>query len=152
MEQWERILNGNYEVSNTGLVRNALTKRILKPYDQKGYLKINIKGKSYRVHRLVALAFIPNPKKLPCVDHIDTNRKNNAVDNLKWTDVTDNNNNPLTMAKKQKIISAFRNGEKIRTFRGIRYAAKVLQVNKTSILRCLSGKQEKAFGFEWKYE
>lgn len=48
------------------------------------------------VHRYVAEAFIPNPNKLPTVDHIDTNKNNNRVDNLRWCTLMENCRNPLT--------------------------------------------------------
>ena len=85
---WEKIIiNGektNYSVSQTGEVRNDKTNKILSQRIQQGYkhvgLTINGKGKSCRVHRLVAQAFIPNPENKPYVNHIDGNRSNNNID------------------------------------------------------------------------
>ena len=63
--------------------------RLIKPrLHNDGYLRVclcvdKIK-KYYRVHRLVAQAYIPNPNNLPCVNHIDTNRTNNSIENLEW--------------------------------------------------------------------
>lgn len=79
----------NYQVSTWGRVRSS--KCILKPYEnQKGYLKVGLRkdGKCHkkRVSRLVAQAFIPNPDELPQVDHIDGNKQNNSVTNLRWVD------------------------------------------------------------------
>lgn len=54
------------------------------------------------VHRLVALAFIPNPDNKQFVDHIDTNRLNNNVSNLRWTTISENANNPNTIANRYK--------------------------------------------------
>ncbi|QDP42961.1 HNH endonuclease [Bacillus phage vB_BmeM-Goe8] len=80
----------NYEVSSHGRVRNAKTGRVLKNLiDSNGYhrLSLNLDGKrkTYEVHRLVALAFIPNPESKPMVNHIKGDQKgNNRVDNLEW--------------------------------------------------------------------
>ena len=54
--------------------------------DYKGYLRIKILGKTYRVHRLVAENFIQNPNSLPQVNHIDGDKANNVVKNLEWVD------------------------------------------------------------------
>ena len=87
----------NYSVSNTGLVRNDITNKTLQPCITNGYhivsLSLNGKGKKFRVHRLVADAFIDNPDNKPCVDHIDNNRANNHITNLRWATVQENNRN-----------------------------------------------------------
>lgn len=61
---------------------------------RKGYLAVQLrkdgKGKSYYVHRLVGLAFIPNPQNLETIDHIDGNKLNNNADNLQWLSRTNN--------------------------------------------------------------
>ena len=76
--------NKNYEVSNIGEVRNKNTKRILKAWkNSRGYLIITLRKNTncycYTVHRLVAEAFIPNPKNKPQINHIDGNKENNCV-------------------------------------------------------------------------
>lgn len=91
-EQWKTIEGfSNYEVSNTGKVRNKKTKRILKgtPSARQPYLCVGLKednsGKrvTLRIHRLVALAFIPYMREDLFVDHIDNNKTNNHVGNLR---------------------------------------------------------------------
>ena len=84
MEIWKDIegFEGKYQISTWGRVRNS-DKQILAPYrNTKGYLKIGLfdgsrNTKKFRIHRLVAMAFIPNPKGLPQVNHKDGNKENN---------------------------------------------------------------------------
>jgi DNA-binding XRE family transcriptional regulator len=88
--------NGKYEVSNTGLVRNAKTKKCLPiSYDRRGYPKVNLwlnnKNVNRTIHRLVATTFIPNPNNLGCVNHKDENKENNTVQNLEWVTLQENN-------------------------------------------------------------
>jgi len=59
----------------------------------------NGKGKQFYVHQLVAKAFIPNPDNKPQVDHIDNNKENNNVSNLKWVTQKENMNNTITRAR-----------------------------------------------------
>ena len=93
MEQWIKIKDyENYEVSNEGKIRRIIEGEkynYLKLHEDKdGYLLVALskKGKInyFRVHRLVAQAFIENPNELPQVNHKDENKKNNCVDNLEW--------------------------------------------------------------------
>lgn len=91
-EIWKDIKGyPGYQISNLGRVWNGNTQRILKPSKMpKGYYQINMvaingKRKKELVHRLVALAFIPNPDGLPEVDHKDRDRGNNKAENLQWT-------------------------------------------------------------------
>lgn len=61
---------GSFEASSEGRVRNARTGRIHKQSDNgQGYLRIRIKRRFYKVHRLVAAAFLPNPENLATVNH-----------------------------------------------------------------------------------
>jgi hypothetical protein len=100
MEQWADVfgLEGKYQVSDYGNVKSLghevnngngtriVTGRILKfNIHKKGYLYVHA-GKKGTVHRLVAFAFVPNPKNLPEINHIDTDKTNNKATNLEWTD------------------------------------------------------------------
>lgn len=122
-EIWKDIpeYEGLYQISNLGRVKSfpgkcrksnsepiILSNRIGRsnPYYQVILYK-GKSGKSFRVHRLVAQAFIPNPDNKPCIDHIDTNTKNNRIENLRWATHKENANNPIT----RKNISVSNSGE-----------------------------------------
>jgi hypothetical protein len=79
----------NYYVSNKGNVKNNKTNKIMKPFnDTGGYKQLNLykngKRKMFLIHRLVAIAFIENPDNKKVIDHIDKNKANNNVKNLRW--------------------------------------------------------------------
>jgi HNH endonuclease len=93
----------NYNISDDGVVTNTKTSRILKPdiiWD--GYERVTLSQngvvKRFRVHRLVAEHYIPNPDKHPMVNHKDGDKRNNSVTNLEW------------VTCKQNTIHAFATG------------------------------------------
>lgn len=100
---------GVYQVSNLGQVKNlnynhTNKERIKKlSKDKDGYLFVglykNKRNSNYRVHRLVAQAFINNINKKPCVDHINTIKQDNHVWNLRWVTNKENTNNPITLKR-----------------------------------------------------
>ena len=105
MEVWKDIkgYEGLYQVSNLGNVMSLHyrgtknKKQLLKPAkDKDGYLSIALykdgKTKQYRVHRLVASAFIPNPNNYSQVNHINEIKDDNRVENLEWCTAKYNNN------------------------------------------------------------
>lgn len=111
MEEWRDIpgYESFYQVSNLGNVRSIRFNKIrnMKSWDSNGYraveLYLNNNGYTVGVHRLVALAFIPNPENKPEVNHKDRNRSNNNVENLEWVTQSEN------------VAHAYRNGVKPRT-------------------------------------
>lgn len=95
-EIWKNIEDwATYEISNLGRVRTIATGLIKKPFvHKKGYLRVQLEISGYkrnlRVHRLVAMAFIPNPDNKPAINHKNFNKGDNNVINLEW--VTDEEN------------------------------------------------------------
>jgi len=86
-ENWKEIdINNNYEISDNGRVRNKLTKSLLKQRCYDGYMSVSIGNhKRCLIHLLVANAFIEKIENKNSVDHIDKNRQNNNVNNLRWS-------------------------------------------------------------------
>ena len=100
-EIWRPVVGyeGLYEVSNLGRIRSIKRKKyhILRPAGGRTtYHKVSLykggKGKTHYVHRLTAIAFIPNPHLLPCINHKDERKYNNRAENLEWCTHLYNNN------------------------------------------------------------
>ena len=105
----------NYTVNNSGnndkTIFNTITRKYKKPQQYKsGYLFVSLYqngvNKIFLLHRLIAQAFIPNPQNKPCIDHINGDRTDNRVENLRWCSYKENMNNPIT----RKRISESRIG------------------------------------------
>ena len=99
-ETYKKIENYNYCVSNLGNIKNIKTNKILKQrYDKDGYPRVNLSKngvfKTFSIHRLIAEVFIKNPGKKPQVDHIDRDKTNNNVKNLRWCECYQNQRNKL---------------------------------------------------------
>lgn len=92
---------GKYQVTSWGRVYTVDREDYVTPQlSEKGYLRVDLydgsgKRKHFKVHRLVAKAFVPNPDGKPHVNHKDGNKKNNSFTNLEW--VTDRENKEHSM-------------------------------------------------------
>ena len=179
-ETWKDVpgYNGILQVSNYSRIMNTRKGRILRQtLNASGYyivvLRENDKYKHLPVHRLVLLAFVPNTKNKPCADHIDTNRRNNTVGNLRWATSKENANNPITkqnrkqshahtMFSDKKVVKMDKGGRIIRVYGSVKEAAEDTGLNKCSISnaahkrmmpnRCGQMFQCKtAGGYVWKY-
>lgn len=101
--------NGNiYGISRSKDNRYANNEWLLKQYqDQNGYLyvtlSLNKKRKTFKVHKLMALTFLNNPENKSCVNHIDSNRKNNNIKNLEWVTHKENMQHALQNGRFDKM-------------------------------------------------
>lgn len=183
LEEWKDIpgYEGLYQVSNLGRVKSlskvvncyngfrTLQEKILKQNIQKGYATVllyHCNKKRYVTHRLVAEAFIPNPENKPFIDHINTIRTDNRVENLRWVTAKENINNPITRASlfgrkhseytKEKISnSAFKKTilcvETGTIYQSLNEAAKQTKICKTCLSAVCNGKRNTAGGYHWQY-
>lgn len=174
-EIWKDIegYEGLYQVSNLGrtksLKRKFVKEEKILTYtkNKKGYLQVSLtkngKTKTERVNRLVAKTFIPNPKNLPQVNHIDGNKLDNSIENLEWCDCKYNINEAWKIGlnkkrfgrennRSRKVEQYDLNGNFIRTWDTIKQAADKLKINTANIIACCQGKYKKSHGFIWRYE
>lgn len=166
-EVWRCVKNyeGIYQVSTKGRVRSLKFNKIkiLKPYKtikRGGYLEVYLRipgsRKNYKVHRLVAEAFISNPNNYKEVNHIDEDKENNNVDNLEWCDHYYNNSygskpikNGTSHSKKVEQYSI--GGVLIKIFNSQTEAAIKTNSTQRGISDCCRGKIKTHNGFIWKY-
>ena len=166
-EYWKDIsgYEGRYQVSNKGRVRSLQAKTKTKPYkggvltlmtDSMGYKLVNLSRKSYKVHRLVAAAFIENPNGLPCINHKDEDKTNNNAENLEWCTHRYNNNYGTRNARISQnegrgIIQYNLDGIEIKRWRSSADAARHYGVSRSSIYGCCSKRQHTSCGYVWRF-
>ena len=176
-EVWKDVegYEGFYQVSNLGRVKSlgriivtrygktqTIYERVLKIKIHKfGYLEVSLhsngKSKTYKVHRLVAEAFIPNPDGLLEVNHIDENKSNNRVDNLEWCSSSYNanygtRNKRVALAKSKKIIQYSLDGVLIKEHQSLTDAGRTVNGNAQGVFLCVNDKIKKYKGYIWKYK
>ena len=156
MEKWEPILkNTNYEISNYGRFRNKKGKILKLNINARGYLYCNIStnGKitKVKIHRLVAKTFIDNPNNKDTVNHIDGNKLNNHVNNLRWCTIGENLKfeNVKRVSKLYPVKRIDKLGN-IVCFDNILDAC-VFPWQKYVILQVCNGKRKTYNGYKWEH-
>lgn len=161
MDTWTKIDGFEaYEVSRNGNIRNCNTGKVLKPtLNTWGYPSVTLcangKRKNVPVHRIVAMAFIPNPNGFPEVNHLDENKEHNAVSNLEWATKKANINYGTRTAraneKKFKCVAQFSlNGTFLRLWNSVKEAEQT-GFNHSAISACCHGRRKSHGGFVWRY-
>lgn len=130
---------GLYAITSCGKVWSYRSEKFLKPWTNGyGYWYVGLrkdgKVKKFRIHKLVAEAYIPNPQNLEDVDHIDGNTEHNYVNNLQWMTHADN----LRKAH-NKSVKCLETNE---VFESATIAAEKMNLDKNSVSRVCRGKQK----------
>ena len=174
-EVWKDIsgYEGLYQVSNKGRVKSLgrmVSKGqkgerfekeiILKQVDNThGYLVVSLskdgKAKNYRVHRLVASAFIPNSENKPFINHIDENKYNNEVGNLEWVTAKENSNHGTLKKRLSEMQSMPVIGTNIKSSETIKFPS-VTSTKEAGFLpqhvsKVANGKRNTHKGYYWAF-
>lgn len=160
-EEW-RIIDARpgYEISTLGRVRNRSTGNLLAIQfnEYTGYqhvsLWMNNRGKTYSIHRLVALAFLDKPNDVNDVNHIDGDKLNNFVDNLEWLSRGDNHRHAYRTRLRGPVRPPMRRIfciELGQEFQSLVDAGRCLDLRPSSISNQLAGRRSSVDGLTFEY-
>jgi hypothetical protein len=177
-KNWKEIdgYSGCYLISDEGDVYSNKRDKYMSPgRDKDGYLCVGLcqygVSKMWKVHRLVALHFIPNPENRMEVNHIDGDKRNNKVYNIEWCTRSENIRHsfdmglrPLSTDRQRAAVSEYNKKHKIKPIRqcdksgvtievypSLAEAAWVTKIDMKNISSCCRGKIKSAGGFVWNY-
>lgn len=157
-----KVMRKNIEITRSDNIKIKYKEKEIKSFkDKDGYLCVSLmnngKQKTYKIHRLIAETFIPNPNNLPCVNHKDGNKQNNCVSNLEWCSYSWNNKHAYAnnLKKRKKFSTKKRKikyviEEKNFYYNSITEASIKLKCNKGMIIKSIKNNKKYKDG-RWYY-
>ena len=144
---------GLYAITSCGKVWSYKSKRFLTPrINDKGYLRVALskegQAKDFYIHRLVAMAYIPNPENKPVVNHLDENPLHNYLNNLEWATQKENLNYGTCQQRKSKRVCCVETNE---IYDSVKAGALSLNLTSAALVRCLRNEKYTCGGYHWKY-
>lgn len=159
--------DGLYSASSDGFIFSHITNKPLKHrINSHGYCQVTLCSgktkKTFTVHKLVALCFVPNLFSKPQINHIDGCKTNNKPENLEWCTSSENiihaastglaeqslKNNSINS---KPVYQLSIDGEFVRLWPSVNEVERSLGLRHSDIVTCCSGKQKTAFGYKWRY-
>lgn len=168
LEAWSSIAEyDRYLISTFGRVKSLYTNIILRQcFDKDKYLQVRLykerKGKTKRIHRLVAAAFLPNPDNKPVPNHLNGVKDDNFINNLEWSTHSENQIHSFdclnrksywsgktgSQNKDSKRVLCITNGV---IYGSVREAERVLKCSSANISRICNGIRKQENGFTFRY-
>ena len=145
----------NYKISKNGIIYTKDSKNIIKYRMLNGYKIVGLNSlngyKTYTLHRLIAMTFIPNPNNLPVVNHINENKTDNRIENLEWVTQKENiNKSSKVTSHSRKVIQICEDNIMIE-YDSITEAAQAINLSRAAISKACLGVNKSAGGYKWKY-
>ena len=161
-KNWKPIIGyeNRYLISNNGEVFSLIKNKILKKEIRRDYYSVQLYNelgyKHFSIHRLVAIHFIENTKKLLFVNHKDENKLNNSYKNLEWCTASYNVNygSAIKRAVDKKVIKVNqfdKNHNLIKTYYSFMEAERSTNIPNGNIVKCCKGERKTAGKYIWKY-